>query len=100
MYIISETINQENIPKDKIEELFKQHRAWFTHHFEQGNFLLVGPYKNREMTGIMLAKAENREALEKILSEDIFYTEDMATYEVYEFVAGKIAGNILDYEGK
>ena len=51
MFIINQTLNPEKIPAGKGEELFKQHIAWFTRHFEQGDFLLVGPYTDKEMAG-------------------------------------------------
>ena len=49
MFLINETLNPEKIPQGKEEEFFQQHVAWFTRHFEQGNFLLVGPYTDQEM---------------------------------------------------
>ena len=91
MFLINETLNREKIPQGKEEELFQQHVAWFTRHFEQGNFLLVGPYTDQEMAGIMLSGLENREALEAVLKEDVYYADGMADYEVHAFKAGKIA---------
>ena len=85
MFIIHETLNPEKIPQGKEEELFQQHVAWFTRHFEQGNFLLVGPYTDQEMAGIMLSGLENREALEAVLKEDVYYADGMADYEVHAF---------------
>ncbi|MGN0954958.1 YciI family protein [Dialister sp.] len=65
MFIINETLKAEKIPADREEELFRQHVAWFTWHFEQGDFLPVGPYTDREMAGIMICGAETRGAVEK-----------------------------------
>lgn len=100
MFIINETLKAEKIPVDKGEELFQQHVAWFTRHFEQGDFLLVGPYTDKEMAGIMICGAETREAVEKILRGDVYYADGMAEYEVHSFKAGKIAENFAEYEGK
>ena len=99
MFLINETLNPEKIPQGKEEELFQQHVAWFTRHFEQGNFLLVGPYTDREMAGIMLSGLENREAVEAVLKEDVYYAHGMADYEVHAFKAGKIARDFASYEG-
>ena len=100
MFIINQTLNADKIPQGKSEELFKEHVAWFSRHFEQGNFLLVGPYTDQKMAGIMLSGVESREALEEILKEDIYYADGMANYEVHSFKAGKIAKNFSAYEGK
>ena len=100
MFLINETLNPEKIPKGKEEEFFQQHVAWFTRHFEQGNFLMVGPYTDQEMAGIMLSGLENREALEAVLKEDVYYAHGMADYEVHAFKAGKIARDFVSYEGK
>ena len=62
MFIINQVLKADKIPAGKGEELFKQHIAWFTKHFEQGDFLLVGPYTDKEMAGIMITGAETREA--------------------------------------
>ncbi len=100
MFIINQTLNADKIPQGKGEELFKQHVAWFTRHFEQGDFLLVGPYTDQKMAGIMLSGVESRETLEEILKEDVYYADGMANYEVHSFKAGKIAKNFSAYEGK
>ncbi len=120
MFLINETLNPEKIPKGKEEKFFQQHVAWFTRHFEQGNFLLVGPYTDQEMAGIMLSVygtcrtvsefqemagimlsgLENREALEAVLKEDVYYAHGVADYEVHSFKAGKIARDFASYEGK
>ena len=100
MFIINQTLNPEKIPAGKGEELFKQHIEWFTRHFEQGDFLLVGPYTDKEMAGIMITAAETREAVEKLLQDDVYYADDIAEYEVRAFKAGKIAKDFSAYEGK
>ena len=73
MFIINQVLKADKIPAGKGEELFKQHIAWFTKHFEQGDFLLVGPYTDKEMAGIMISGAETREAVDEILREDVYY---------------------------
>lgn len=100
MYIINQTLDPKKIPSEKGEELFQKHVAWFTRHFEQGDFILVGPYTDKEMAGIMITAAETREAVEAILKEDVYYADGMAEYEVHSFKAGKIAKNFATYEGK
>ncbi|MBY6286971.1 hypothetical protein K6121_11550 [Neisseria subflava] len=48
---------------------------------------------------MVLAQAESREALDKILAEDAYYP-DGAEYAVSEYQANLIADNITDYRGK
>ena len=100
MFIINQTLKPEKIPAGKGEELFQKHIEWFTRHFEQGNFLLVGPYTDKEMAGVMICAAKTREAVEEILKEDVYYADGIADYEVRSFNAGKIAKNISEFEGK
>ena len=63
MFLINETLNPEKIPQGKEEEFFQQHVAWFTRHFEQGNFLLVGPYTDQEMAGRGFGSCTERRCL-------------------------------------
>lgn len=100
MFIINQTLKPEKIPAGKGEELFKSHVEWFTRHFEQGDFLLVGPYTDKEMAGIMITAAETREAVEDILRDDVYYADGIADYEVRAFKAGRIAKEFPAYEGK
>ena len=100
MFIINETVLTEKIAAEKQEKLFAEHRAWFMKHFQEGNFLIVGPYKDWAASGIMLAQAESREALEEILKEDVYYDDKLALYDVHEFIPAKIAKNICEFEGK
>lgn len=100
MFIINETVLTEKIAAEKQEKLFAEHRAWFMKHFQEGDFLIVGPYKDWAASGIMLAQAESREALEEILKEDVYYADKLALYDVHEFIPAKIAKNICEFEGK
>ena len=100
MFIINETVLTEKIAAEKQEKLFAEHRAWFMKHFQEGNFLIVGPYKDWAASGIMLVQAESREALEEILKEDVYYADKLALYDVHEFIQAKIAKNICEFEGK
>ena len=99
MFIINQTLKADKIPQGKGEELFRQHAAWFTRHFQQGDFLLVGPYTDAKMAGFMLSGAETREQVEEILKEDVYYADGLADYEIRSIKAAMIAKNLADYEG-
>ena len=100
MFIINQTLKAEKIPAGQGEELFKQHVEWFTRHFEAGNFILVGPYTDQKMAGIMISPVESKEVVEKILKEDVYYADGLADYEVRSFTAGKIVKNFAEFVGK
>ncbi|MGQ8821404.1 YciI family protein [Bibersteinia trehalosi] len=84
MYIINIALKMDKIPAEQAEQMFNTHRAWFAQYFEQGNFLMLGPYLDQAHTGVIIAQAESREALDKILAEDVYFP-DLADYEVREF---------------
>ena len=99
MFLIDITIKMEQVPAEQADELLAGHRAWFTKHFEQGDFLLVGPYKDRGAAGLTVAQAENRQAVEAIIAEDAYYPA-MADYIIHEFTGNLIAENFSDFRGK
>ncbi|MEX2804033.1 YciI family protein [Streptococcus sp. H31] len=99
MYLIDITIKTDRVPADRAEELLERHQAWFSAQAESGQFLMVGPYRDKEMAGVVIAQAGSRKALETVLAEDAYYP-DMAVYDVHEFQANIIADNITDYKGK
>ena len=82
MYIVSltykaslEAIDKE--PNNHIDYLKKQYAA--------GNFLASGRKIPRN-GGVILAKAQSREELDEILKQDPFNQNNLADYEVIEFV--------------
>lgn len=92
MFIIDITVNSV-IPPEQHEALFIQHAHWFKHHFSTGIFVVVGPYLDRERSGVIIANVDNRDDLMAILSEDAYYP-DLATYEVREFLPKMIAEHL------
>lgn len=99
MYLIDITIKTDQVPADKADELLAGHRAWFSAQVQAGNFLLVGPYRDKAMAGLVIAQANSRAELDDLVAKDAYYP-DMATYDIHEFQANIIAENITDYRGK
>ena len=99
MYLINITIKANQVPKDQEADLLAKHRAWFKGQYEAGNFLLVGPYRDRPMAGLVIAKAANRDELQAMIAQDAYFP-DLATYEINEFQANLIAQQINDYQGE
>lgn len=100
MYLVNISLKPNNDDEQTSAERFALHREWFAKHFEKGTFLMLGPYLNKEHTGVIIAQAENQSELEKILAEDVYYPLGMANYEINEFKPAMIAGNLADYVGK
>lgn len=100
MFIVNISLKAEKVPAEKADLMFDQHRAWFARNFQKGNFLLLGPYQDKDNAGVIIAQADNREELEAILSEDVYYPLDLANYEVHEFKAVMVSENIDKFQGK
>nr|WP_205397095.1 YciI family protein [Streptococcus lutetiensis] len=98
MYLIDITIKENKVSADKADELLAGHRAWFGAQAQAGNFLLVGPYRDKAMAGLVVAQANSRAELDELIAKDAYYP-DMAIYDVHEFQANIIAENITDYKG-
>ncbi|MDG0798420.1 YciI family protein [Pectobacterium punjabense] len=100
MFLINISLKDSDTDEETAAKRFEQHRNWFAKHFKEGNFLILGPYQDKEHAGVIIAQAENREALEKILAEDVYSPLDLANYDVHEFDAILVADNIKQFEGR
>ncbi|WP_269581638.1 YciI family protein [Roseibium sp. Sym1] len=69
---------------DAIDRLLEPHRAFLEAQYADGLFLASGP-KNPRTGGVILARSESREALERVLEQDPFKAERVADYQVTEF---------------
>ena len=96
MYIIDITVN-EDITHEQHEELFPKHAAWFAKYHQAGNFLIIGPFTERERAGVIIAQTQDRAELEHILAEDSYYS-NLATYVISEFTPKMVATNIEQFK--
>ncbi|CNC80359.1 YCII domain-containing protein [Yersinia frederiksenii] len=96
MFIINITV-KDTISPEQHESLFIRHAQWFKHHFSTGKFIVIGPYSDRERSGVIIANIENRDELMTILSEDSYYP-NLATYEISEFIPKMIAENLHQFQ--
>jgi uncharacterized protein YciI len=62
------------------------HRAWVNEHAAGPTFLFCGPLEDRMAGGAIIAQAESREALDRILADDPFLINGVATHEVITLV--------------
>ncbi|WP_263064798.1 YciI family protein [Dickeya dadantii] len=100
MFLINISLKEHLADEETAASRFEQHSQWFSKHFQEGRFLMLGPYQDKHHAGVIIAQAESRVALERVLSEDIYYPLGLADYEIREFKAALISGDIKNYEGK
>lgn len=79
-------------PIEEINRHLEAHRGWLAGHYQAGRFLLSGPLAPRT-GGLILARCENREALEAMLADDPFAIHGLAAYEVKAFSPSLRAGD-------
>ena len=100
MFLINVKVLKDKLPQGKEEELFDIHRKWFTNHFNEGDFIMLGPYLDAEGNGILITPLENKKEVEELIKGDIFYIEEVGEYEIREFKAAMISDKITNYRGK
>ncbi|MBU2978795.1 YciI family protein [Alteromonas sp. C1M14] len=85
MFVISLTYICE---MSEVEKHLSSHIEYLNEQYSNGVFLASGR-KVPRTGGVILAKAESREVLDLILSDDPFKIHGLANYEVTEFVPSK-----------
>ncbi|QGZ60044.1 YciI family protein [Paraburkholderia acidiphila] len=87
MYIVSLTYVA---PLERIDDALPAHRAYLDTHFEAGKFIAAGPKMPRD-GGVIIASHMPRERLDALLAADPFAQQGVASYEVTEFKATRLA---------
>ncbi len=82
MFIISLTYKK---PLETVDAHLEEHVAYLKAQYAAGLFLASGR-KNPRTGGIILARADSREAVEAAITKDPFYTLEIAEYEITEFL--------------
>ncbi len=82
MFLVILTYKQ---PLSEVDRFVPEHREFLARQYADGVFQLSGR-KQPRTGGVILAKAASREQLETILRQDPFHREQIADYEVLEFV--------------
>jgi uncharacterized protein YciI len=72
-------------PLAEVDRFVDEHRAFLERHYAAGNFLLSGRQEPRS-GGVIIARGETRAQIEAIVREDPFNREQIARYEIVEFV--------------
>ena len=85
MFIINLTYKTQ---LDKIDQYLNEHIDFLNEQYELGNFIVSGR-KIPRTGGIILSKASSKLELEKIIEKDPFKVNELADYEITEFIPSK-----------
>jgi len=87
MFLINLTYKK---PLSEVDQHVAEHMAFVAAHYVSGEFLLSGRKEPRS-GGVIVAKVASRERAEQIVRADPFFREDLATYEIVEFLVASTA---------
>lgn len=77
------TLRNTNLARH--QEQLEPHVGWVRKHANAGVFLFAGSFETRSAGGMIIARTESREALDRILRDDPFLIHGVATHEVATF---------------
>ncbi|WP_289089157.1 YciI family protein [uncultured Veillonella sp.] len=97
MFLVMIQIDKNKIEDSALEAMLTKHRQWFKSHIDQGNFFLAGRLTETPLAGFVLADSDDEESLKEILQEDIFWKDELATYQVQPCVLGLVSHALKSY---
>ena len=77
-------------PLSEVDALMRRHMRWLDEHYAAGRFLVSGRQVPRT-GGVILARGDDREEIERIAATDPFVSAGVATCEVIQFRASQTA---------
>ncbi len=77
-------------PLEEVDALMRDHVAWLREHYDAGRFVVSGRQVPRT-GGVILARGDDREEIERIAAGDPFVAGGVATCEVIQFRASQTA---------
>jgi len=81
---------------EEVEKHLTNHIAFLNKYYSSNNFICSGR-KNPRDGGIILCNAKNKEEINEIISEDPFYRNGIANYEIIEFQPTKYADSFKEF---
>jgi len=82
-------------PLEEVDALMRDHMAWVDGHYADGRFVVSGRQVPRT-GGVIVARGDDREEMERIAASDPFVTGGVATCEVVQFRASQRAHGLGD----
>ncbi|MBE2319740.1 hypothetical protein DVA67_027470 [Solirubrobacter sp. CPCC 204708] len=83
-------------PVEEVDALMREHMAWLNAGYRDGHFVVSGRQVPR-VGGVILARGEDRSAIEALAAADPFVREGVATVQVIQFRASQSADG-FDFE--
>ena len=77
-------------PLPEVDALMRKHMAWLNEQYAAGHFVVSGRQIPRT-GGVILARGDDREAIEALAASDPFVSGGVATCEVIQFRASQTA---------
>ncbi|MDE7149912.1 MAG: YciI family protein [Bacteroidales bacterium] len=71
-------------PLEEVDRHLQAHRDYLARHYAAGDFIASGPQTPR-IGGVIMIKADDREACNAIVAEDPFHINSIADYQIVEF---------------
>lgn len=71
-------------PLEEVDRFLQAHRDFLAEHYAAGDLITSGPQTPR-VGGVIMLKADNRAAVDAILSQDPFHIHNIADYQIVEF---------------
>ena len=68
----------------EVDKFLTAHREYLAKHYAAGDFIVSGPQIPR-IGGVIMIKADNREAVDFIIAQDPFNINGIADYQIVEF---------------
>lgn len=84
-------------PLSEIDQFVDSHREFLERHYASGHFLLSGR-KEPRTGGVILALANTKAEIEKIIKLDPFYKQAIAEYEIVEFLPSMAAPALANFK--
>ena len=78
----------------EVDRFLAAHREYLAEHYAAGDFIASGPQTPR-VGGVIMIKAENRIAVDAIIAQDPFNINDVADYQIVEFIPTMFCDHIL-----
>ena len=82
-------------PIEEIEKNLAEHIKFLDKYYENKKFLISGR-RNPRTGGIILVNSDSLEEVSQIIREDPFYVNNLADYEIIEFIPTKFISRLSD----
>ena len=80
---------------DKVDTLLSEHVAYLEKQYAKGNFIASGR-KVPRTGGVILSKLRTRKALKDVLNQDPFKINNLAEYEIVEFIPSMTSDTFIN----